>query len=62
MGPSGAGKTSLLSALGGTTPRGAGVHLAGSVWYEDPSGPASAGRKRRHLSQKEGVSLRFAAR
>ena len=35
IGPSGAGKTSFLNALGGTTPRSSGVYLTGSVWYEE---------------------------
>ncbi|KAL7534006.1 hypothetical protein ACHAXR_008946 [Thalassiosira sp. AJA248-18] len=63
IGPSGAGKTTFLSALGGTTPRSSGVYLTGSVWYEDclidndPSISTNAsitGCQRYHLSQQEG--------
>ncbi|KAL9187031.1 hypothetical protein ACHAXT_010751 [Thalassiosira profunda] len=58
IGPSGAGKSTFLNALGGTTPQGAGVHLTGSVWYEElmPSNNTMNvdGCNRYRLSQEEG--------
>lgn len=53
IGPSGAGKTTFLSALGGTTPRSSGVYLTGSVWYEECMFDSSDAT-RYHLSQQEG--------
>lgn len=57
-----AGKTTFLSALGGTTPRSSGVFLTGSVWYEEclfenvaNNNNATNNHKHRyHLSQQEG--------
>ena len=59
IGPSGAGKTSFLNALGGTTPRSSGLHLTGSVWYEECLQPAhnsniTTGCHQYHLSQQDG--------
>lgn len=49
---SGAGKSTFLNALGGSTPRSSGVFLTGSVWYEE--NVESANRHRYQLSQQEG--------
>ena len=56
---SGAGKSTFLNALGGSTPRSSGVFLTGSVWYEESVESAktnslSTNRHRYQLSQQEG--------
>ena len=65
---SGAGKSTFLNALAGTTPRGSGLFLTGSAWYEEcPPVVGSCDRSnattnsseasrcdRYHLSQREG--------
>jgi ABC-type multidrug transport system ATPase subunit len=55
----GAGKTTFLNALGGTTPRNSGVHITGSVWYEellqtDNPDETNQTYTRQHLSQQDG--------
>lgn len=55
---SGAGKSTFLNALGGSTPRSSGVFLTGSVWYEESVESAktnsSSTNRRYQLSQQEG--------
>ena len=35
IGPSGAGKSTFLNSLGGATVNGAGLHVTGTIYYED---------------------------
>ena len=55
----GAGKTTFLNALGGTTPSSSGIYLTGSVWYEglvqlDDAKNNTSQMYQRHLSQQDG--------
>lgn len=48
---SGAGKTTFLNALGGTTPSNSGIYITGSVWYEEL---VQNNTNKYHLSQQDG--------